>query len=267
MPSKDAAAVVLDAVTKVFRHRPSLGNLLGRERSGSTTALDAISLVAERGKTLVLLGPNGSGKTTLLKLICGTLLPDAGRVLVLGLDTATQTDPIHRFVSFAVAHERSFFPRLTAAENLDFFGAFDNVSRGARAGEIERVMRLTGIEEYADTLLMKLSSGTCQRLGIARALLKRPEVLLLDEPTRSLDPGAREHFWPLVREIAREGHAVILASHSFEEAAAVADVLAIFRQGRLVAHRPMATGSEALRELYFNSVQAKNPLADGVTTG
>src|SRR5438128_12065831 len=178
-------SVVLDSVTKGFRHRPALFNWLSRERSGETRALVDVSLRVQRGNVLVLLGPNGSGKTTTLKLISTMLLPDAGRVLVEGANTLKETDSVRRHVGFAVSTERSFFPRLSARENLDFFATLDDVPRSERTEKVDEVLALTGLTESADTLVMKFSSGMYQRLGMARALIKKPSVILLDEPTRS----------------------------------------------------------------------------------
>src|ERR1700751_4431706 len=105
------AAVVLESVSKVFRHRPALFNWFGRERSGETRALDDVSFEVPSGSVLVLLGPNGSGKTTTLKLVSTMLLPDEGRVLVQGSDTLSDPQAVRQRVGFAVASERSFFPR------------------------------------------------------------------------------------------------------------------------------------------------------------
>src|SRR5881392_960292 len=112
-------AVILETVSKIFRHRPALFNWFGRERSGETRALDHVSLQVPAGSVLVLLGPNGSGKTTTLKLISTMLLPDEGRVLIEGADTCLRAGTVRKHVGFAVANERSFFPRLSARENLD----------------------------------------------------------------------------------------------------------------------------------------------------
>jgi ABC-type multidrug transport system ATPase subunit len=187
--------VVFESVRKIFRHRPALFNWLGRERGGETVALKNISFSATRSEVLVLLGPNGSGKTTALKLLSTMLLPDAGTVRVGGFEARRDAGEVRRQVGIAVAAERSFFPRLSARENLDFFASFDEVPRNERAQRIQEVLRDTGLEEQADTLVMKFSSGMYQRLGIARALVKRPGVLLLDEPTRSLDAATTAHFW------------------------------------------------------------------------
>ena len=133
------------------------------------------------------------------------LLPDAGHVLVGGADTRHSPQRVCSEVGFAIANERSFFPRLSARENLDFFAVLDDVPRKARPSRITALLDQTGLSDAADTLVMKFSSGMYQKLGIARAMLKQPSVLLLDEPTRSLDPASASRFWGLVRQLAGQG--------------------------------------------------------------
>ncbi len=247
-------SIVLESVSKVFRNRPALFNWMGRERSGETRALDEVSLRVSTGKVLVLLGPNGSGKTTTLKLVSTMLLPDAGRVLVEGADTRTEPDRVREHVGFAVATERSFFPRLSARENLDFFAALDDVPRKSRPRQIETMLERTGLLDAADTLVMKFSSGMYQRLGIARSLVKHPSVILLDEPTRSLDPASSLRFWNLVRELPTRGSTVILATHNFDEAIAVGDFVAVLHRGRLAGYRRIGdVDVEELRSFYFQT--------------
>src|SRR5438445_12796456 len=249
------SAVILESVSKIFRHRPALFNWLGRERAGETVALDHISLEVPAGSVLVLLGPNGSGKATTLKLISTMLLPDRGRVVVEGFDTTTDSRAVRTRVGFAVAAERSFFPRLSARENLDFFAALDDIPRRSRAERVDELLSRTGLHDAADTLVMKFSSGMYQRLGIARALIKKPTVVLLDEPTRSLDPGSAVHFWETVRELPDLGSTVILATHSFSEAAAVGDLVAVLYRGTLAGSLLLSTntGIDDLREFYFRT--------------
>jgi ABC-2 type transport system ATP-binding protein len=255
--------VIFESVTKRFRHRPALFNWVGRERTGETVALCDISFSAARGDVVALLGPNGSGKTTTLKLISTMLLADAGSVRVGGFDAQREAGKVRRQVGIAVATERSFFPRLSARENLDFFAALDEVPRRDRPRRIEEVLRDTGLEEQADTLVMKFSSGMYQRLGLARALVKQPSVLLLDEPTRSLDAAATAHFWATISALARQNTTVFLATHNFAEAAAVANRLLLLHGGELLADRLLDNrfsgdsalsdggSAEELRVLYF----------------
>jgi len=244
--------IVFESVHKIFRHRPALFNWLGRERSGATVALKGISFSTIASQVVVLLGPNGSGKTTALKLISTMLLPDSGSVRVGGFDTQHDARQVRRQVGIAVAAERSFFPRLSARENLEFFATLDEVSRRDRPQRITNVLRDTGLEEQADILVMKFSSGMYQRLGIARALVKRPKVLLLDEPTRSLDAGTTAHFWATIRSLAQQDTTILLATHDFAEAVAVGDRLLLLYRGELLAERSLSgENADTLRAFYF----------------
>lgn len=242
-------AIELQSVSKRFpAQRGWLG--LGGVGRKPVLALDRVSLEVPTGSVVALLGPNGSGKTTLLKLISTLLLPDGGKILIDGHDAAAAARQVRRTVGYAVAHERSFFPRLTARENLDFFAVLEEVPRQERAARVQESLSAAGLDEGSETLVMKFSSGMFQRLALARALLKHPPVLLLDEPTRSIDPGASEEFWLRVRRLAGAGTTVLLTTHNFQEAM-VADWVALLHHGRMSERRPVASHAAALREWYF----------------
>ena len=226
-------SIVFNSVHKTFRRR---GFFFSRQQV-ETYALKGVSLEVFPGEVLALLGPNGSGKSTTLKLISTMLLPDRGRVVVNGLDTRLNSQSVRRQVGFAVAAERSFFPRLTVRENLDFFAALEDIPRRDRPDRISSILIDVNLAEAAQKQVMKLSSGMHQRLGIARALIKRPSVLLLDEPTRSLDPSGASKLWGLVRELSSAGITIVLATHNFAEAVAVADRIAVLQSGELLAMR------------------------------
>jgi ABC-2 type transport system ATP-binding protein len=247
-------AVEVHRVSKTFR--PGW-NWFRHSSRPPVRALDDVSLAVEAGEVRVLLGPNGSGKTTLLKILSTLLIPDAGRVAVCGADARGNARHVRRSVGFAIATERSFFQRLTASENLEFFASLEEVPRRERAARIAWALEQAGITDAAATLAYKLSSGMYQRLGIARAILKQPAVLLLDEPTRSIDPGGAARFWELVRGFAGAGTAVVLATHNFEEAAAVADQVSVLRQGALTTmHSGRSAASIAeLRSFYFQQTE------------
>jgi ABC-2 type transport system ATP-binding protein len=241
-----------ESVSKIFRQGPFLVKDWGAQSRRPSHALREVSIGVNSGEVLALLGPNGSGKTTLLKLVSTMLLPDAGRVMVGGQDTRTSGAAIRKRVGFVVASERSFFPRLSARENLDFFAALDDVPRNQRRTRIDRLLRQVGLHEQSNLLVMRFSTGMYQRLGIARALLKRPSVVLLDEPTRSLDPAAAADFWDSIKALRDEGATVIVATHNFDEAAALADSVAILQQGRLLEHATLRRStSQQLRSLYL----------------
>lgn len=254
-------AILLDRVSKVFHHHAALFNWVGRERSGATQALNQLALSLPQGSILVLLGPNGGGKTTTLKLIATMLLPDSGRVLVEGEDAAQYPQRVRRKVGFAVATERSFFPRLTARENLDFFAALEDVPRRRRPARVQDLLVAAGMADFADTLVMKFSSGLYQRLGIARALIKHPSILLLDEPSRSLDPAARCHLWDMLRTLHSQGTTLVVATHDFDEAVALGNAVAVLDSGNLVAFREVRdhTTAEELRAFYFTITPESAP--------
>jgi len=252
-------SVVLESVQKIFRP----GWLFPRVARQDTYALKEISLEVSRGEVLGLLGPNGSGKSTTLKLISTLLLPDRGRVIVNGFDTRSKARAVRRQVGSALAAERSFFPRLTARENLEFFAALEDLPRREVASRVMAVLCDVSLEDSADEHAMKLSSGMYQRLGIARALLKKPSVLLLDEPTRSLDPAAASNFWKLIRHLSNSGITILLATHNFPEAVAVCDRAAILQRGELIAvPRLNDLSIEALRDFYLDATGEQTaPLA------
>ena len=247
------AQVVFESVSKVFRHNPALFNLFGRERRGETAALKNVTFSVMAAEVVAILGPNGSGKTTALKLISTMLLPDAGSIRIDGFDLQHAASEVRSRVGIAVASERSFFPRLSARENLDFFSALDEIPRPERRQRIDQILQQVGLDDQADTLVMKFSAGMYQRLGLARALVKRPSVLLLDEPTRSLDAGSTEHLWSMVRALANQSATILLATHNFAEAAALATRALLLHRGQLVADRRLAAGETAddLRAGYF----------------
>jgi ABC-2 type transport system ATP-binding protein len=241
--------IVFKSVHKVFRQR---GFLFLRKQGTETRALQGISLTVSAGEVLGLLGPNGSGKSTTLKLISTMLLPDRGEVLVQGLDTRRHGQGVRRSVGFAVASERSFFPRLTVRENLEFFAALENVRWREVSERVESVLSWVSLNEVAGKQVMKLSSGMHQRLGIARAMIKKPAILLLDEPTRSLDAAAADELWSLIQNLAVTGTTVLLATHNFEEATAVCDRVALLKEGELIAiEKARDFTAEELRDFYL----------------
>ena len=164
-------------------------------------------------------------------------------------------------IGFAVGSERSFFPRLTARENLRFFAIFEDLPSATIGRRVEEVLEAVGLASDGDKQVMKYSSGMLHRLGVARAMLKHPPVLLLDEPSRSLDPAASEQLWQMLRTLGDSGTTIVVASHNFEETAAIADLVAVLDHGRIVAKRSFSPSGEAkaVRDFYF-SVSAQ-PMA------
>lgn len=249
-------SIVLDSVHKVFR-----SGFLGSGRV-ETYALRGVSLNVLPGEVVSLLGPNGSGKSTTLRLISTVLLPDGGEVVVNGSTTAADAKAVRKQVGFALASERSFYPRLTVRENLMFFATLENVLWRDRRTCADEVLTQVGLEIHASKQVMKLSSGMHQRLAIGRALIKKPGVLLLDEPSRSLDPAAAGQLWELIGNLAAQRMTILLATHNFTESVSVSDRIAVLQKGELL-DTCNARGMSAERlQAYYRDVTGPGTVAD-----
>jgi len=203
-------------------------------------ALCEVSMKVPKGASLAVLGPNGAGKTTLLKLMAGLLYPASGRVRVDGGDTMADNLAVRRTVSFVVNEERSFYWRLTARQNLRFFGALDELAPRLLDERIARLLELVGLASAADRQVGGYSSGMRQRLALARGLLTEPEVLILDEPTRAVDPmSARQLRDLLLPTLQREqGKTLVIATHQLDEAEQLCDHVCVLHQGALLSCEP-----------------------------
>jgi len=177
----------------------------------TVTALDGLDLEVGRGRVFCLLGPNGAGKTTLIKILAGLVLPDGGRALVDGHDVAREPGPARTAVGTAVSDERSFYWRLTGRQNLEFFGALYGLRGAARDRRIEEVLRIAGLDGAAGLRFNGYSTGMRQMLAFARALLADAAILLVDEPTRSLDPQAADRIRSFLRDelAGRQGKTIL----------------------------------------------------------
>lgn len=201
------------------------------------TALNSVDLEIEKGDRIAVLGPNGAGKTTLLKLVGGLLLPSEGEIVVNSHNTVHHNAAARKSVGFVMNEERSFFWRLTGRENLEFFGALDNLSGDKLRERSRELIHLVGLEAHIDKPVSTYSSGTKQRLAVARGLIAEPEVLILDEPTRTLDPVACEELIDLIVERLHKNSrkTILIATHRLEEAMKLCNKALIISQGRAVA--------------------------------
>ena len=205
-----------------------------RKAYGDLVALAGIDLQVQRGTCLGVLGPNGAGKTTTIEILEGLTEPDAGEVSVLGMSWNRSAEAIREAIGVQL-QETEFQDKLTVRETLRLFRSF------YREGEnVEEVVRMVGLEEKRGVYVSKLSGGQKQRLAIGCALLNRPRVLFLDEPTTGLDPQARRRLWGIIEGFKRDGGTVLLTTHYMEEAERLADDLLIIDHGRTIA-----TGSPA----------------------
>lgn len=226
------------ALSKSFATRRAVVDVLRRPfaRPRSPVLRD-ISFGVERGELFGILGLNGAGKTTLLKMLATLLLPDSGSASIDGYDLAQQAPSVRERLAMVTADERSLNWRLTARENLRLFAGLHRLSGVERSSRIDEVLALVGLNDTGDKLVGAFSSGMRQRLLVARALLPRPGILLLDEPTRSLDPVSAHAFRTLLREtlIDRLGVTVVLATHNAEEAFSYCHRLLVLHRGSIAA--------------------------------
>lgn len=199
-----------------------------------------LSLRVERGELFGLLGPNGAGKSTLLKLLATLTVPDRGRMTIDGIDVAAEPLEAKRRIALCASDERSFYFRLTARQNLEFFGALVGLSGKGLRKRIDECIERVDLTSHLDRRVGGFSSGMRVRLTVARALLGNPSVLFFDEPTRAVDPVHAEDLRRLIRRelVEKGGKTVILATNLLEEAWEVCDRVAVVNHGRIVAIGP-----------------------------
>jgi ABC-type multidrug transport system ATPase subunit len=203
---------------------------------GARQPLAGVDLQARPGTVTALLGSNGAGKTTLMKILATLLCPTSGRASLCGHDVAADPAKVRRCMGFVPSEERSFHWRLSVRQNLAFFGSLYGLSPRVIAERTEGLLDTLHLLDRADTRFGELSTGMKQCLGIIRGLLHAPQVLLLDEPTRSLSPDMARRVTLLLRDLAEgQGRTILFATHNLLEAEAVAHAVAILHRGRIQA--------------------------------
>jgi len=201
-----------------------------RREFASVTVLAGVDLIVEGGECVALLGANGAGKTTLLRVLATLLRPSAGRLLLFGEDAARRPAAALARLGY-VGHESACYGDLTATENLDFHAELHGVAD--RADRVAELIAWTGLGAAARRPVRTFSRGMMQRLALARALVHRPELLLLDEPFSGLDPQATALLEALLVELRTSGHAIVLSTHDVPRAAALATRVVMLHRGRI----------------------------------
>ncbi|MFG1945680.1 ABC transporter ATP-binding protein [Nonomuraea sp. NPDC048826] len=199
------------------------------KRYGDKKAVDGLDLQVDRGEIFGLLGPNGAGKTTTLEMIAGLRAPTSGTVRVLGLDPRAERRELVRVLAVQ-PQQAQLFPLLTAEETLTLWRTFYE-----RPGEVAELLAAVSLTESAGIQVRNLSGGQERRLLIACALIGRPRMVVLDEPSTGLDPNARAELWEVLLRFRDEGGTVMLSTHSMDEAQSLCDRVAIVDHGRLLA--------------------------------
>jgi ABC-2 type transport system ATP-binding protein len=246
MPPPDAAALAVDRLCKTY---------------GATVAVDDVSFAVGRGEIVGLLGPNGAGKTTTINMVLGVLEPTSGAVEIEGIDVAARRSQALARANFAAVYA-PLPGNLTVSQNLRFFGLIYRVEKLAQ--RIDALLAEFEIERFRHVKCGLLSSGEQTRVGLAKAMLNRPHLLLLDEPTASLDPASARDIRAVIRGIARSGTAVLWTSHNMYEVTEVCDRVLFLSHGRILLEGdpkklPAEHGKQTLEELFITAT--REPLA------
>ena len=197
-------------------------------------ALDGVDLRVDEGQIVALLGPNGAGKSTMMKILCGFIPASGGRASIAGHDVFESPMQVKREVGY-LPEVPPVYPDLTVAEYLRFVASIKGLKGAQARDDIERVVNRVNLVQVMDRLIRNLSKGFQQRTGLAQALIGRPKVLILDEPTVGLDPRQIGDFRLLIRELAGE-HTVLLSTHILQEVTAVCPNVVIINRGRIAAN-------------------------------
>jgi ABC-2 type transport system ATP-binding protein len=213
-----AVAVALDELSKRF---------------GAFKAVDGVSLEVQEGEIFGFLGANGAGKSTTIRMLCGLLRPSSGRASVLGVDVARDPEGVKRVIGY-MSQRFSLYDDLTVVQNLRFFGGVYGLHGAAAREREEWALRMAALEGKEDRLTGELPGGWKQRLALACAVLHKPRVVFLDEPTSGVDPISRRGFWQLIDSMSAEGITVFVTTHYLDEAEHC-HRLALIHAGRLVA--------------------------------
>ena len=204
-------------------------------RGSEIVAVSDISFDVRPGSIFGLLGPNGAGKTTTVRMLSTLLLPTTGSARVAGFDVASQPREVRRRTGLALGGDRGLFGRLTAEQNLQYFGAINHLAPREANRRSDELLELVGLGERRRSKVFEYSRGMKQRLHLARALLTEPDVLFLDEPTAGLDPLGAYEFRQLVGELKERGRTILLTTHFVLEADELCDDLFLIKQGRKIA--------------------------------
>jgi sodium transport system ATP-binding protein len=203
-------------------------------RGAVIRAVDDVSFAARDGEITGLLGPNGAGKTTTLRMLYTLMQPEAGRVLVDGVDPAVQPGDVRRRLG-VLPDARGLYKRLTARENVVYFGRLHGIAEAEMAARIDRLVAALGMQDFIDRRVEGFSQGQRTKTAIARALVHDPRNVLLDEPTNGLDVMTTRSLRRFLQELRSEGRCVLFSSHVMQEVAALCDRIVVIAHGRVMA--------------------------------
>ncbi|HVC11691.1 MAG TPA: ABC transporter ATP-binding protein [Burkholderiales bacterium] len=203
------------------------------KKFGAFTAVDHLDLSIEKGQVVGFIGPNGAGKSTTIRMLCGLLRPTEGTAMVAGLDVGREPEAVREHIGY-MSQKFSLYGDLTVRENLRFFGGIYRVPRRDIEERTRAAVSMAGLEGREGALVRTLAGGWKQRLALGCAILHRPPILFLDEPTSGVEPEARRRFWDLIHELAGGGVTILVSTHYMEEAE-YCNRIALIDRGKLIA--------------------------------
>lgn len=220
------------------------------KRFGDLVAVESLDLTVERGEVFGLLGPNGSGKTTTIRMLTGLLPPTSGEITVVGIDAVKDPEAVRRRIGY-MSQRFGLYDDLTVQENFRFYAGVYGLRGAERDARERELFARLGLEPRRRQLVGALSGGWKQKLSLACATSHRPDLVFLDEPTAGVDPAARQQFWAIIRELAREGMTILVTTHYMDEAVRC-DRLAFLSRGHLIG---LGTPDEVTRAFGKSSVE------------
>ena len=216
------------------------------KRFGDFTAVNQVSFSVKPGEVIGYLGPNGSGKTTTIRMLCGVMTPTEGTAEVMGFDITQQPEELKPHIGY-MSQKFALYDDLTAWENLEFYAGVYEIPRLEEKARIREVLQMAGLENRSGTPAGELSGGRRQRLALGCALVHKPPLLFLDEPTSGVDPVARREFWDLIYQFASQGTTIFVTTHYMDEAEHCSRVGFMYRGQLLAFDTP-----RALKTAYLN---------------
>jgi len=205
------------------------------KKFGDVTAVNNVSFTVGKGEVFGLLGENGAGKTTTLRLLATMLKPTSGTAVLGGYDLINEPEKVRSIIGILFGGESGLYDRLTAAENIMYFGELNNMSRAEVRERIDYLSKVFGMEEFINRRAGKLSKGMKQKVAFARSIVHNPDIMLLDEPTSGLDVTAARNVQDFIQSCRKEGKTIIFSSHSMSEVEKLCDRIGIIHKGSMVA--------------------------------
>lgn len=231
---------------------------LFRKTQKSVTALDDVNFSVKKGEIFGLLGPNGAGKTTSIKAICTLIQPTSGEVYVNGHNVVKDAQRARQDLGVMLTGDRTLYWKLSGRENLEYFAALYHMGGATAKQRIEQLLKLVGLDERQNTLVENYSTGMRIRLSFAKAILHEAPVILLDEPTMSLDPQSARLVREIIRDLRKEGCSILLTTHYMEEADQLSDRVAIIDHGKIIAMAPPGELKETVLKSEIIEIEAQN---------